>query len=91
MLLYYTQRIKDKKITSIINEATNKYIELIKEKIEMKKNDILENEIEKENIIQNSNNNINDNYYNNNNGLLIFVSFISFICGYSYGRKCIQI
>lgn len=75
MLLYYTQRVKDPKITSILNEATNKYIENMKEKFRLQQ---LYEKNDEQDIIP------------NNNGLLLFVSFVSFICGYSCGRKCIQ-
>jgi len=85
MLLYYTQRVKDKKITNILTEATNKYIENIKEQFRLRQSigQLSDND--------NSNDTHNySNYNHNDNGLLLFVSFISFICGYSCGRKCIQ-
>lgn len=84
MLLYYTTRIKDNNIKNIINEATNKYIDNIKEKIYLKKE---KNNIEL--ISKITDNNDNNSYDNNNYSLIIFVSFISFLSGFSFGRKSI--
>ena len=76
MLLYYTSKIRNNKIKNIIDEATNKYINNIKEKIYLNRNQF--------EIIDNNDNNDNNNY-----GLLVFISFISFLSGFSFGRKSI--
>lgn len=82
MLLYYTSRIRDNNIKNIIDEATNKYIDNIKEKMYLKKNNF------NINSIINDNSDDNNNYYNNY-GLIVFISFISFLSGFSFGRKSI--
>ena len=81
MLLYYTSKIRDNKIKKIIDEATKKYIDNIKEKIYLKK--------EKNNIEFISEMNDNSDNYKHNYGLIIFVSFISFLSGFSFGKKSI--
>jgi hypothetical protein len=84
MLLYYTSRIKDNNIKNIINEATKKYIDNIKEKIYLKKE---KNNIEF--ISEMNDNSDNSDNYEHNYGLIIFVSFISFLSGFSFGKKSI--
>ena len=59
MLLYYTSRIRDNNIKKIINDATNKYIENIKEKIKLKK--VYNLNINYDDIIYNKNENENEN------------------------------
>jgi len=65
MLLYYTSKIRDNNIKKIIDDATNKYIENIKEKIKLKK--MYNLNINYDNIIYNINNNENDDDENDDN------------------------
>jgi hypothetical protein len=81
MLLYYISRIRDNNTKKIINEATNSYINNIKQNIELKKNNTFNIDLDSETETK--------DYKDQNYGLILFVSFISFVSGFSFGRKSI--
>lgn len=82
MILYYVSRIKDKNILNILNESTNKYIDNIKKNIQNKKEN---NSIS--DLVTEYSTSEDDKLISYNYGLIAFVSFISFISGYSFGKN----
>jgi hypothetical protein len=84
MLLYYITRVKDSNIRKILNEATNKYIDNIKQNLKLKKDCNLNIDFNSELDLESE-----AEFKQHNYGLIVFVSFISFISGFSFGKKSI--
>lgn len=84
MLLYYITRVKDNNIRTILNEATNKYIDNIKQKLKLKEDLNLDIDFNSDLVLETS-----EDFKQHNYGLIAFVSFISFISGFSFGIKSI--